>query len=125
MALLQPAASGDAALDAMGLHGPMVSARRTVVEAGIAVADGRPVEAVDLDRRALRGLRDLGCVWEEALVGIDMAILLDPADPEVRAAIESARDILVRLGARPYLDRLEAAVAGTEGNERAISVRSG
>ncbi len=103
-----------AALDALCVHGPMVSARRTVVEAGITAADGRTAEALALYRAALRRLRDLGCVWEEALVGIDMATLLDPADQEVRAAAESAREILVRLGARPYLERLETAMARTD-----------
>jgi hypothetical protein len=40
-----------------------------------------------------------------------MATLLDPSDPEVRAAAEAAREILVRLGAKPFLERLEAAMA--------------
>jgi hypothetical protein len=40
-----------------------------------------------------------------------MALLLDPAEPEVRAAAGSAHEILSRLGARPFLDRLETAMA--------------
>jgi hypothetical protein len=60
----------------------------------------------------LRAWRDLGCAWDEALAAIDMAMLLDPAEPEVRAAAERARDILVGLRARPFLERLEAAMAG-------------
>jgi hypothetical protein len=39
-----------------------------------------------------------------------MATLLEPSQPEVRSAAESARQILVRLGAKPYLGRLEAAI---------------
>ena len=46
-----------------------------------------------------------------------MATLLDPAEPEVRAAADSAREILNRLGARPLLARLEAAI------ERPVSMR--
>jgi hypothetical protein len=38
-----------------------------------------------------------------------MAELLDSSEPEVAAAIESTRAILQRLGARPYLERLDAA----------------
>jgi hypothetical protein len=39
---------------------------------------------------------------------IDMATLLDPAEPDVRAATDAAREILVRLNAKPLLDRLAA-----------------
>ena len=53
--------------------------------------------------------RELGLAWEEALCGLDMAILLDPADPAVRAAAETAREILTRLGATPFLEQLEEA----------------
>ena len=42
-----------------------------------------------------------------------MASVLDPTDPEVRAAAEAARQILVGLGAHPFLERLEAALART------------
>jgi hypothetical protein len=40
-----------------------------------------------------------------------MATLLDPDGPGVRAAAAAARDILVRLGARPFIARLDAALA--------------
>lgn len=40
-----------------------------------------------------------------------MAFLLDPIDPEVRAAAEAAREILVRLEAAPFIARLDAALA--------------
>ena len=39
-----------------------------------------------------------------------MATLLDPAEPEVRAAADAGREILARLGARPILEQLEAAM---------------
>jgi hypothetical protein len=48
---------------------------------------------------------------DEALCGLDMALLLDPADPEVRAAADSARQILVWLEAAPFIARLDAALA--------------
>jgi hypothetical protein len=53
-----------------------------------------------------------------------MATVLDPSEPDVRAAAESAREILTRLGARPFLERLDAALAGT-GMAGAIIVASG
>jgi hypothetical protein len=81
------------------------------LRAGLAAVDGRGAEALALYRDALRGLRDLGLPWDEALTAIDMATVLDPGDPEVRAAADTARQILVGLGARPFVERLEAALA--------------
>ena len=40
-----------------------------------------------------------------------MATLLDPSEPEVRAAADTAREILVRLEARPFIARLDAAMS--------------
>ena len=40
-----------------------------------------------------------------------MAQLLDPSEPQVKAAAESSREILVRLGAAPFIARLDAALA--------------
>ncbi|MEP7378045.1 MAG: hypothetical protein ABI725_00625, partial [Chloroflexota bacterium] len=65
-------------------------------------------------------------VLDEALTGVDMALLLDPSEPEVAAAIGASREILERLGAKPYLDRLEAAAAaaGAAGATSARTPRS-
>jgi len=104
------AAADLAALDDSGAHGPAIGADRWTIRAGIAALEGRPAEALPLYREALRAWRDLGLAWDEALCGIDMATLLDPADPEVRAAADSAREILARLGAKPFLERLDTAM---------------
>jgi len=86
-------------------------ARRETLAAGIAAAEGRTADAMALYREALRNWRASRSGWDEALTGIDMAMLLDPADPEVAAVITSTRSILERLHARPYLERLASAVA--------------
>ncbi|MEX2546994.1 MAG: adenylate/guanylate cyclase domain-containing protein [Chloroflexota bacterium] len=91
-------------------YGPIADARRATLQAGTAALDGRVAEALALYRDALRDWRITHAVWDEALTGIDMAMLLDPADPEVAAVVTSTRAILERLGAKPYLDRLDAAV---------------
>jgi hypothetical protein len=62
-------------------------------------------------RDALRRWRDLGLPLDEAFTAIEMATLLDPADPVVCAAADRAREILVPLRAEPFLDRLEAAMS--------------
>ena len=40
-------------------------------------------------------------------------MLLDPSEPEVRDAAESAREIFIRLEAAPFIIRLDAAAAST------------
>ena len=98
-------------LDQTGAHGPAAEARRATVAAGIAALEGRAAESLALYRDAQRGWRAMKAVWDEALTGVDMATLLDPAEPEVAAVIASTREILERLGAKPYLERLDAAVS--------------
>jgi hypothetical protein len=58
-------------------------------------------------------MREAQVMFELALVGLDMAVLLDPAPPAVQAAIEETRQILGRLGAGPLMARLESAVDGS------------
>jgi tetratricopeptide (TPR) repeat protein len=100
-----------AGLDATGFHGPVVEARRATLRAAVAALEGRSSEAVLLYKEALTAWRDLKVVWEEALTGLDMATVLDQSDPSVQAAIRSTREIFTRLGAKPYLERLESVVA--------------
>ena len=99
-----------AAIDASGFRAPTVEARRLTIRAGLAAADGRRADALAVYRDALRRWRELGLVFDEALACIDMATLLDVDEPEVSAAADSAREILERLGAKPLLARLEAAM---------------
>ncbi len=98
------------ALEATGVHGPAIEARETSIRAGLAALDGRPADALALYADAIRGFRDLGVPLDEALTAIEMATLLDPALPEVRAAADAARAILTRLRAQPFLDRLDVAM---------------
>ena len=102
-----------AALDATGVRGPLVTLRRTVFRAGIAALEGRTAEARSQYAEARRGLLDRGVAFEVALVAIDMATLLGPQDPDAVAAAAEARPILERLGARPFLERLETALGAT------------
>ena len=104
-----------AAVDASGFHGPALEADRATIRAGIAALEGRTNEALNLYREALLAWRDLGLLWDEALCGLDMAQLLDPAESEVRAAAERARETLVRLEAAPFIARLDAALNGSPG----------
>jgi class 3 adenylate cyclase/tetratricopeptide (TPR) repeat protein len=100
-----------AAVDATGVHGRVVELRRLTIRAGIAALEGETAEAEALYRDALRGWHEVGLGWDETLTAIDMATLLDASSPDVRSAADAARETLVRLGARPYLERLDAALA--------------
>ena len=119
-------AAGDLAeLDGSGAHGPAIDADRKTIRAGIAALEGRSAEAVPIYREALRAWRDLGLAWDEALCGLDMATLLDPSEPEVRGAGESSREILVRLGAKPFIARLDAATSRPAADTVTSAARAG
>jgi hypothetical protein len=100
-----------AALMASGYRGAALANDEATIQAGLAALDGRRAEALAAYREAIRTWRVLGLAFDEALAGIDMAILLDADEPEVRAAADSSREILTRLRARPLLERLDAALA--------------
>ncbi len=91
-------------------RGSALTADVVTVRAGLAALEGHPAEALSLYRDALRAWQGLGLQWDEALCVIDMTTVLDLAEPEVRAAADTARSILAGIGARPFLERL-AAVA--------------
>jgi tetratricopeptide (TPR) repeat protein len=99
------------AIEATGVHGPVVEVRRTNMRAAIAALEGRSREALALYGEAFAGWGNLKVTWEQALTGLDMATVLDNSEPAVAAAIRFARDTFTRLGAKPYLDRLEMVIA--------------
>jgi tetratricopeptide (TPR) repeat protein len=113
----EPAAARDdlTELEGKRWRGRAVVNTRLTIRSGIAGLEGRTDEALASYREALRTWRDLGLQWDEALMIIDLATVLDPREPEVATAIDAARESLQRLGARPFLERLEAAAAGARG----------
>jgi hypothetical protein len=102
-----------AALDATDVKGPVVILRRFALLAAMAALEGRTDEARSLYRRAFGGLVDKGIAFEAALVAIDMATVLEPGDPDGRAAAAEVRPVLERLQARPFIERLERELART------------
>jgi hypothetical protein len=72
---------------------------------------------------AITRLRSLGQMFAAATGAIDAAVVL-PGDPKVRALAEEARPLLVELRARPYLDKLDEALAASPSVERASSVEA-
>jgi class 3 adenylate cyclase len=82
------------------------------IAAGIAALEGRTAEALAGYREVFAGWRALNLAWDEALAVIDAVMLVGADTAEVRTAADWARATLTRLGAKPYLERLEAALAG-------------
>jgi class 3 adenylate cyclase/tetratricopeptide (TPR) repeat protein len=95
----------------LGVHGAVVDAEGAAMRAGLAALEARREEAISLYRDALRRCRDLGLAWNAALTVIDMATLLGPGESEVVRAAGPARETLTRIGAAPFLARLDAAMA--------------
>jgi class 3 adenylate cyclase/tetratricopeptide (TPR) repeat protein len=101
------------ALAASGRYGAALNADRMGLVAGLAALRGRKDEAVHLFVQGAAECRRLKLPWTEALLGIDMATVLDSSLPEVAEATASTREILTRLGAAPFLARLDQLTAGT------------
>jgi hypothetical protein len=96
-------------------RGQAVALDHLTLRAGIAALEGRRGEAIAGYREALRGWRQLGLAFDEAMAVLDMTVLLAPTEREMAdgpAIREAARETLARLGAQPFLARLEAARPG-------------
>ncbi|MFN8620929.1 MAG: adenylate/guanylate cyclase domain-containing protein [Chloroflexota bacterium] len=94
---------------AAGMHGVMVDAHLATMRAGIAALEGRIADARSAYRDAQGRWRALRMDWLEALTCLDLVLLLGADDPDAEAAATRAREIMERLGARPFLAKLDAA----------------
>ncbi|HUQ43080.1 MAG TPA: adenylate/guanylate cyclase domain-containing protein [Candidatus Limnocylindria bacterium] len=86
-----------------------------LLRAGLAALEGRRDDALALYRAGLAGRRASGERFGTALAIFDMAVLLGPDDPAVRAVMDEGRGILEELGARLLLDRLDELETGKAG----------
>jgi hypothetical protein len=99
-------------IEAAVIRGQAFALDVVTLRAGVAALEGRRFDAVAGYREALRGWRALGLTFDEALAGLDLAILLNPSEREMTespAVIEAARATFTQLGARPFAARLETA----------------
>ena len=72
--------------------------------------DGRADEAASSYQDCAHAFKDLGCPFDLALLQLDF-VTLAPDHLEARAGADEAREIFERLGAKPFLERLEAALS--------------
>ena len=97
---------------AHGWYSPALEADVATIRAGLEALAGNEQAALAGYQAAQVTWRELGCDFEPGPVcTVDMATLLGPGHPEVVAAADEARTILERLRARPFADRLEAAMS--------------
>ena len=91
-----------------GFRGRWMSAVRLTAEAGVAVLEGRHDEAAAAYTRALDAWRTIDSPLDLALCALDRAVLRGP-DPAREGGSDAAREIFSRIGATPFLARLDHA----------------
>jgi hypothetical protein len=91
------------------LTGAYGQAWRQHAAAAVAALEGRTAEALAGFREARAGMLALEQYFECSGWVLEAAILL-PAEPEVRAWADDMRPLLEELRARPYLEKLDAAL---------------
>jgi hypothetical protein len=103
--------------------GTYFNAYRSHATGAVAALEGRAADAVAALRDARNAMRQMQQHYVAARMDVNAAILL-PGEPEVRAWAEATRPLLEELRARPYLERLDAALAEGESSP-ASATRSG
>jgi class 3 adenylate cyclase/tetratricopeptide (TPR) repeat protein/ribosomal protein L40E len=105
---LRAAAERQAANPSAAFRAP--AANRRYLAAALAAVEGRADEAkrAFTDAAALMG--EVGWDFAVAMIGLDMAAVLDPADAEVVAAVGRSREIWGRVGAEAWLALLDDAL---------------
>jgi class 3 adenylate cyclase/tetratricopeptide (TPR) repeat protein len=98
------------------MHGPWVQCARSTLTAGMLALQGRPKESATAYADAAARWRDLGVAFDLALCQLDFVMLVTD-HPEAVSAAREAKEILTPLGAKPFVERLEAALA-----DRVVSV---
>ncbi|MEO7119327.1 MAG: hypothetical protein ABIZ34_10190, partial [Candidatus Limnocylindrales bacterium] len=84
---------------------------RITAWAGIAALEGRTDEAVDGFLDAISRTRAVGNDVIAAMVALDMVDLLGADHPATREPAAEARIVFERIGAKPYLERLDMVIA--------------
>ncbi len=104
--------------------GRVASARLAAMEGALAAVEGRRADARARYLEAVRLQRELGLAWIAANTGLD-AIVADALEPAERQRVaDETHAIFERLGARPYLAQLDAALSRVPATEARSPDRS-
>ena len=90
-------------------HAPWFRADRARTSAAVAAMRGDTSEATSRYREALGLFAELGVPFDRARAASEASLLVGTDDPQIGAAVEEARALFERLGARPYLAMLDEA----------------
>jgi len=107
------AAAALAAHELTAGHGRLWTLDRRLLGAGLTILDGRRAEGLRETLVAIDEYARMGLPWRRALATLMLVAAVGVDEPQVRAAAETARDILDRLGAKPLLARLDSALLAT------------
>jgi class 3 adenylate cyclase/tetratricopeptide (TPR) repeat protein len=107
---LDAARSDLRALDETGVHGGVIEIRRATIRAALAALEGRSREAAIAYRQAIRDFEDQHLAFDASLTALDMSAFVGMSEPEVGPIAAAAREFFARVGARPFVERLDAAV---------------
>ena len=97
-----------------GFRGRWMAATRLTATAGIAVLEGAGRRGGSAYARALEAWRTLDSPLDLALCALDRAVLRGP-DPARGGEDDEAREIFSRIGATPFLARLDQSRRGPQG----------
>ena len=86
-------------------------ASRLEAHACIDALDGRIPQATSGFVAALRRQAQIGQRWEQAQCALTFLRLVGPGVPAARLAAEEAREIFESVGAKPFIERLDAELA--------------
>ena len=104
------------AIDAAAVHGRVVDLERRALAAALSARDGDRERAANEYSEVLPELAEMGLAYKQALVVVDMALVLGADEPVVQASVEGARAILERLDARAISARLEELMGVAAGS---------
>jgi class 3 adenylate cyclase/tetratricopeptide (TPR) repeat protein len=112
-----------AAHEGTGRHGRLLALDRRLLRAGLAGLRDERAEAIREGRTAFGEYSRLGLPWRQALCALMLVSVVGGGESELREMVDAARGILLRLGAKPFLERLDTALA--QPMDRAVSARPG
>jgi hypothetical protein len=88
----------------------LVHAQGRSIRAALVVLEGRTQEGREIYRQVTRLLRERRIDFQLAQVYLEMTMVLGSDDTDSQQAASEARQIFQRLGAEPFLERLEASL---------------
>jgi hypothetical protein len=92
---------------------PAAESARNWAAALVDLIEGRPQDALRGMRFAIDTMRSIGMHFDASTAVID-ALRLFPDEPEIRAYVPAAREVVERVGATPYLRVLDQLMADSE-----------